>query len=60
MSLNTSASLIFLACTVLMAALSAWILIESVNDWDAGSAWMWGALFLASSLFAALWFWRLM
>lgn len=59
MSLNTFVSLTLLAGTVFVAALSAWILIESVNEWDGGSAWLWGAMFLASSLVAALWFWRL-
>ena len=60
MSLFTFVPLALLAGSVLIAAISAWTLIESVNDWDAGSAWMWGAVFLLSSLVAALWFWRLM
>ncbi len=60
MSLLAFMSIGFFASTVLIAAFSAWGLTESVNDCDASSAWVWGAMFLASSLVAALWFWRLM
>ncbi len=40
-------------------AISAVVLIRSVQEEDAGSVWVWAGVFAMSSLLAALSFWRL-
>ena len=42
-----------------MAGISGLVLVKSIEEADAGSAWIWGTVFGASSLAAALSFWRL-
>jgi hypothetical protein len=36
-----------------IAAISAWVIVASINEGDADSAWVWGALFVGTSLLAA-------
>jgi predicted permease len=57
-----SAKGIFLAslvATMGIAAISAWVIVASINEGDAGSAWVWAALFVMTFLMAAWCFWRL-
>jgi hypothetical protein len=42
-----------------IAAISAGVLATSVREGDSSSAWVWAAVFLASSIIDALAFWRL-
>ena len=42
-----------------MAGISGLVLVKSIEEEDAGSAWIWGTVFGVSSLVAALSFWRL-
>jgi hypothetical protein len=39
---------------------SAWILVDSIRDGDASTAWMGAVVFLMSSLVDAWLFWRMM
>jgi hypothetical protein len=43
-----------------MAIVSGLALVESINEEDAGAAWIWGTVFWASSLGVAWSFWRLL
>ncbi|MDP8952537.1 MAG: hypothetical protein M3N18_09905 [Actinomycetota bacterium] len=54
MSLLSTWLLGLLVATVGMAALSAWVVTTSINEGDAGSAWIWVVLFLVTSVVAAL------
>jgi hypothetical protein len=49
-----------LVATIGIAGASAWVLIASIKEMDAGGAWIWGAIFLLTSLLAAFDFWRLL
>jgi len=42
-----------------IAGISGLVLATSIEEEDAGSAWIWGTVFGVSSLVAALSFWRL-
>ena len=42
-----------------MAGISGLVLDKSIEEEDAGSAWLWGMVFGASTLVAAWSFWRL-
>lgn len=58
-----SAKALLLASLVAMtgiAAISAWIVTEAISEGDAGSAWVWLALFLIASLLDVWAFWRLL
>jgi hypothetical protein len=43
-----------------LTAASAWVLVDSIRDGDASTAWMGAAVFLMSSLVDAWLFWRIM
>ena len=49
-----------LVITIGLAGVSAWVLIASINEMDAGGAWIWVGIFLLASLLAAFDFWRLL
>jgi hypothetical protein len=52
---------VFVGTLVVMAGIagiSAWVVMVSINDGDAPSAWIWTALFVVASLLAAWSFWR--
>lgn len=42
-----------------MAGVSGLVLVKSIEEEDAASAWIWGTVFGASSLVATWSFWRL-
>ena len=42
-----------------MAGISGLVLVKSIDEEDAVSAWIWGTVFGASALVAARSFWRL-
>ena len=44
---------------VLLAMASGWVAKESIKEEDAGSAWLWGVVFLVSSLLFAWLFWEM-
>jgi cytochrome bd-type quinol oxidase subunit 2 len=48
--------LVFLLTFVILATSSAWVLKQSIEDEDAGSARAWAVVFFVSSLLAALLF----
>jgi hypothetical protein len=59
MSLYNGAVLGFLVALAGLAAVSAYVVMDSIIDGDAASAWVAAALFLLISLLDALFFWRL-
>jgi len=59
MSLASMVLVGLLAVAIVLAAVSAWGTIESVNAEDAGSAWGWTGIFLGTSLMATWLFWSL-
>jgi hypothetical protein len=59
MSLAYVAALGFIVAMTGLAAISGLVVIESVNEGDAGSAWVWAVLFVMLSTIDALCFWWL-
>jgi hypothetical protein len=41
-------------------AISAAVVVTSINEGDSGSAWVWAAVFLLASLEATWFFWRML
>jgi hypothetical protein len=58
-SLYNGAALGLLVALGGLAAVSAYVVMDSISDGDAPSAWVAAALFLAVSLLDAYFFWRL-
>jgi hypothetical protein len=59
MSLYNGAVLGFLVALGGLAALSAYVVMDSISDGDAASAWTGAVLFVLISLLDAYFFWRL-
>ena len=51
---------IYIFTLAMLAAVSAWVVTDSVKEEDVISAWVWTVIFLSSSLLAAFLFWRML
>ena len=60
MSLYNGAVLGFLVALGGLAALSAYVVMDSISDGDASTAWVAAGLFVMISLLDAWFFWRMM
>ena len=63
MSYSDSAEFVELALLLVAlvgVAVSAWLLVESINDADFATAWMAAGLFLMNCLLAAWFFWGML
>jgi hypothetical protein len=60
--MSSTKALLLVALVTLLAivAISAWVVTQAISEGDAGSAWVWVALFVMASLIAAFAFWRLL
>jgi hypothetical protein len=54
-----AAPLALLVALTGIAATSGMVLVKSVQEEDAGAAWIWAASFILASILAAVSFWRL-
>jgi len=43
-----------------IAAISAVVVVTSINEGDSGSAWVWSAVFVLASIIATWVFWRVL
>lgn len=59
MSLGYAAALGLIVAMTGLAAISGLVVVASVNEGDAGSAWVWTVLFVMISTIDALCFWWL-
>jgi hypothetical protein len=49
-----------LAAMLGIVAISAAVVVTSINEGDSGSAWVWAAVFLLASFEATWFFWRML